>query len=277
MLIFVHVPKTAGTTLQHILRRSFGPRHCYAMVWQRLLDRDEVDIAPARLLTTEDIKRIKIVYPNLESIAGHRNLAWSDLSSIPGVRFYTLLREPTVRTVSEYQHIYISNKGAEPFSDWIVKEKWRNTQCQTICGKADADAAIAMIKNRFGFVGIQECFDESLILLRKWINHPDLDIRYKSENRAKSDAVKKNILSDPENLNLLRQANTEDLKLYNYVKNELFPAEISTYGKYFTEDIKKFKLENKDFSGDDSIRSKLHRRLYNALLPLLCPGTLIRH
>ena len=60
----------------------------------------------------------------------------------------------------------------------------------------DGDAAIEMLTQRIGFVGLTERFDESLVLWKRWTDMPHLDIGYRSINVARSNAVREQILSE---------------------------------------------------------------------------------
>ena len=62
MLAFVHILKTAGTTLDDILARSgYGLRHCYLP-----------HVPRKTALSAEDYPRVQRLCPPLISIAGHR-------------------------------------------------------------------------------------------------------------------------------------------------------------------------------------------------------------
>ncbi|MFC1758224.1 hypothetical protein ACFL2H_05595, partial [Planctomycetota bacterium] len=79
MLAFIHIPKAAGTTLANILRRNFGRRHFDTRLFS---DRP--------VFTAADYRRIRWLYPNLASIAGHGITGTSDLASaVPQVRYFT--------------------------------------------------------------------------------------------------------------------------------------------------------------------------------------------
>ena len=64
MLVFVHMHKTAGTTVSHILRSNYGLDHCQVEPWHARWT------GPP--FSGQDLQRLRRFYPNLRSIAGHR-------------------------------------------------------------------------------------------------------------------------------------------------------------------------------------------------------------
>ena len=79
-----------------------------------------------------------------------------------------------------------------------------------------------MIESREMFVGLTECFDESLVLLRA-LRAPDLRIDYEAVNVARRNSIASDLLSNPGTRQAIVEANREDLELYAYVEAELYP------------------------------------------------------
>jgi len=270
MIAFVHINKTAGTNLKYILRRSFGGKHCDARVWpqQKREEREE----GKRVLTAEDVRKTKWVYPGLKSLAGHNITSYSDLHTVPGLKFYTFLREPISRAISHYEFQKKFNPDIEPIDEWIRKAHYRNVQCMKICGEENAEKAIEVIRSQYGFVGLQQRYDESLLLLKKWINDPAFDPRHMSHNVAAKKKDGTSPLDDPATKALLEEANAEDTKLYQYVLNEVYPAQVKAYGKTLAADLAAFEKENHAFKKLKSNRGKIQRGLYWLFLPLISRG-----
>jgi hypothetical protein len=271
MIAFVHINKTAGTNLKYLLRRSFGGKHCDVRLWppQSKSDRE----TKKRVLTAKDLRNTKWIYPSLKSIAGHNVTSYSDLSTIEGLRFYTFLREPIARTASHYQFMLRHDPNLEPFEEWIKKSHYRNVQTRKIAGEANAVKAIEIIKKDFGFVGLSERYDESLLLFKKWANEPSLDVRYNSLNVAAKTGKASSLLTDPATLELMKDANSEDLKLYDFVVNEIYPPQVKAYGAYLEQDLLSFIDQNKVFKKRKSNRGKIQRGLYWTFLPWISRGS----
>jgi len=224
VLVFVHINKTAGSTVRYILRSSYGVRHCDVEPWH-----DANDGAP---FSTADLRRLRKLYPRLASIAGHRITGYADLEE-EGTDFahFTFLRDPLKLCASRFQyHVDHRRKKHLVFEEWVQRDWLRNAQTQRIGGTQDAEDAIRVIGERGMFVGLTERFDESLILL-KALRANDLDIAYSRVNVAKKDSIASTLLADPRARQLLVEANESDLALYEHVSRELYPAFEREYGE----------------------------------------------
>jgi len=166
MLAFAHLMKTAGTTINSILRRSFGLGHCDVHPWDK----------GATVFSADDFHYLKKIYSRIESLSGHELRPYSDISRVcPNLEWFTYLREPLTRTASHYQYSVQrnrkypgkSNKKEILFEDWLCREAAHNYQTKRIAGTEDLDLAIKILKENFLFVGLFERFDESLVMLQK--------------------------------------------------------------------------------------------------------------
>ena len=207
LIAYVHVMKTGGQTMCDILRQSFPGRHC--------------DLQARGAATADDLRFARRFYPRLRSIAGHGVVPLGDLASAcDSIRYFVFLRDPVERCVSHYQ--YRRNKDeTSDFEPWLAKHA--NYQTRFLCRTSDsgetwpvADAARAIdaIERHVGFVGLQERFDESLVLLARWIGDPDFDVAYRARNVASTSAVRRQILGDPRTVEMIRAQHVEDEKLY---------------------------------------------------------------
>ncbi len=88
MLVFVHIPKTAGTTLHKILSHNFPRKKIH-------IHHDSDGSATAELAEFLLKRDIRLVMGH-QSVGLHR--------FIPEVRYVTCLREPIARLRSHYQH-----------------------------------------------------------------------------------------------------------------------------------------------------------------------------
>jgi Galactose-3-O-sulfotransferase len=234
MLVFVHINKTAGTTVRYILRSSYGARHCDVEPWEGTWS--------DRPFSTPDLLRVRRIYPRLVSIAGHRITGHEDLQA-PGIdfRYFTFLRDPVSMCASRFQYqIGHRKKKHLVFEKWIQSDWVRNAQTKRIAGTANAGDAISMIDRREMFVGLTELFDESLVLL-KAVRAPDLDIRYARVNVAKSSTVAKELLSNAATREMIVEANRADLELYDYVRRDLYPAFRREYGASLDDAVAEYR------------------------------------
>ena len=229
LLVFVHINKTAGTTLRQILRSSYGARHCDVEPWHGPWEDPP--------FSTPDLHRVRRLYPRLASIAGHRVTGYADLEEPrTEMRYLTFLREPISLCASRFQYQLDYRKKDRVFEDWIRNDWVRDAQTQRIGGTTSAADAIATIEKREMFVGLTERFDESMVLLRALVA-PDLHIRYERANVAKSSRIAKELLSDPVTRRMIEEANQADLELYEHVVRVLYPGFQRAYGDGLEEAV----------------------------------------
>jgi hypothetical protein len=234
MLVYIHINKTAGSTVRYILRSSYGVRHCDVEPWLGGTD--------ATAFSTADLRRLRRLYPDLASIAGHRVTGHADLRE-PGTefRYFTILRDPVKLCASRFQyHVDHRRKKHLVFDDWIQQEWLRNAQTQRIAGTQNLDDAIRVIGERDMFVGFTERFDESMVLL-KALRAPDLNIAYSPVNVAKKGSIAASLLEDERTRQALVEANRADLALYEHVSSELYPAFEREYGAGLGEAVLEYR------------------------------------
>jgi hypothetical protein len=234
LLVFVHINKTAGTTLRFILRSSYGARHCDVEPWHGAWTDPPFSMA--------DLKRVRKLYPRLASIAGHRVSGYVDLEE-PGTdfRYLTFLREPVALCASRFQYqLDFRKKQDLEFEAWIEKDWVRNAQTQRIGGTTDPRDAISVIQRKEMFVGLTDRFDESVVLLQA-LRAPDLDIAYAPENVARRSDVAKGLLADPGTRRMLVDANEADLELFEHVVGEVYPAQQRAYGTSLAASVASFR------------------------------------
>jgi hypothetical protein len=236
VLAFVHIPKTAGSTISAILRQSFRTQHCDVRLGR---DFDVFPLSPAVL------QRIGWVYRRLHSIAGHGVVPSGDLRRAGfEPRFYTFLRDPVVRCASEYQYLVQRNNLTTRFDQWIETDPVRNRMTKMLGGQENANAAIAVLRQRVEFVGLAERFDESLVLLRHHFPTAALDIRYRSKNVTRDNQLKTRLLNDSQTREKLILANREDCRLYDHVRESIYPEQVRAYGPTLPADVARFQASN---------------------------------
>src|SRR3954465_11852818 len=102
VIVFLHIPKTAGTTFRFILENTLGVSNCHSNQTKREVFR-QADVDFARKL-----------FPRLRAIAGH-NLVDPLQLSIPGAFYMTFLRDPVMRVISNYQDGVLRGGKQETF------------------------------------------------------------------------------------------------------------------------------------------------------------------
>lgn len=174
-VVFVHVPKTAGSAVSHYLRR-----HC----------------SSAREIAPVFVGDYSIyAQPDRWSvIAGH--FTFSRMSGlVPHGRFITFLRDPVARAVSQFKSWHdpakmtpewwtIMTADERKLFEWIydasfeefvtsdhpaIRKALSNPMTAFLSSSGmgdDVESALTNLRNRFAFFGIRERFAESIGLLR---------------------------------------------------------------------------------------------------------------
>jgi len=156
-MLFVHIPKTAGTSFRNGVQRYLGP------------DRMVVDYGPKQSITSnlvrkwryEDRQPAKLRHAfdvqGKKFLSGHIQLldyvGYFDLYSVA-----TFLRDPVQRVISEYHHFVRHYGFRESLEDFAQIPNFQNKQSKAL-GGIDIE--------QLGFVGIVEHYEDSLAILNQ--------------------------------------------------------------------------------------------------------------
>ena len=239
LLIFVHIPKTAGTTLTRILRTNEpGPRTRHGgnvfkggggvkrgVRFVRLLRDDSGELDRVRILTGH--------FP-----LGMRDHLPSHLPQERELRFFTFLREPVDRTLSHYHAIREAGRGygLPPLAaDATLEDTLAggylhdNLQTRMLSGLPEPfgevdDEMLAQAKHnlRDGLAcfGLTERFDESLVLAKQRLGLRS--ILYGSSARVNAKRPRGDDIP-AELRHAAERCNRHDIELYRYAE-QLFDA-----------------------------------------------------
>lgn len=213
MIVFLHIPKTAGSSFHYVLENNLGVSFCHTGHTQ------------TRVFNGQDLHFAKKVFPNLRGIGGHNLVAPLNLA-LPDAFHMTFLREPLSRVLSNYQEKTIHRRlRGQPVLDFEealqTDEELANLQVKLMAGRSDLDEAKHYLRH-CRFVGLTEKFDLSLQVLQKSCPFP-LDMRYKKTREQADNRIRQQLEADPRAMELLRKHNRLDLELYDYAVGEIFP------------------------------------------------------
>lgn len=208
MIVFLHVPKTAGTSFRFVLENTFGLSHCHAGHTKRIFNQADCNFA-------------RKFFPALKSIAGH-NLIDPLRISFPNPYFITFLREPVARCLSDYQDSVVRGGNRKSFEE-SLREKGglENLHVKLMAGERNLDKAKRFLE-RCDMVGLTEQFDLSLHILKRFSPYP-LALQYRRRVVAPDNAIKKSIEKDERLMEMARDYNRLDLELYSFAAREIFP------------------------------------------------------
>jgi Galactose-3-O-sulfotransferase len=257
IVIFTHIPKTAGTSLRHIIQSQFQPQQVFEFYHLKTQPpKVRKGIEKYNNLTANQKKAIKFV-------SGHVGFGLHEFLPRP-CTYITVLRDPVERVVSYYyfllrnQNNLVKDKSLEEFiqtfegvhnsmtcylSGLTLKAQLQDPSIELKSqqfAQETLEIAKANIKQHFQVVGLVERFDETCILLRKILGW-NLASFYVKKNVAKHGNLIENLPQDT--LNLIQKFNELDIQLYAYAQ-EIFAEMINQYGTNFAEDLEQFKLAN---------------------------------
>ena len=224
-LIFLHLPKNAGTTMNRILKKEYDKNEIFTVKWNK-------DGSGTGNLS-EFKKMTQYERDNIKFLSGHFNFGLHEYFTNP-FQYVSMMRHPVERTVSFYN--YVKRQKSHRLLS-VVKDKSLiecikevkdfdvvNGQARKLSGTDDESLmlskALENIENHFAFMGIQEYFEESILLF----NHK-LGFKIRYFNHSNSARNKPQI--DSELINEIENLNQIDLELYRIIE-ERFLEELKS-------------------------------------------------
>ncbi len=233
MLIFIHIPKTAGSTINGLLKRNFPSESRF------YVDPSNVKDSKNRLamLSNQERSAIRLLH-------GHMAFGWHVLLPASSCRYFTLVRDPVERVVSHYSYVRyrsdythylreIVDKKNMSLTEYVesgVCDELNNGQVRLLAGVEEIvqepfgashipygsnDSgllyqALDNVDRYFDMVGIQEHFEKTLLLMEYRLGLED--IRYVSRNMGHRDY--KRVQATPAERAVIESYNKLDLELY---------------------------------------------------------------
>lgn len=245
-VIFIHIPRAAGTSLLATLRRLYEPDSIF------IVDNK----TPHKSI--EEFKRLPNVHKaKVEVIEGHWPVGLHEFISNP-YTYITLLRDPVDRVISLYYHILqrpdhyahntvvSKNMSLKDFVlSGVVKEEANNGQTWLLSGggllsEKSLELAKKNLQVHFAVAGVTKMFDETLVLLKHTLGWKRIPFYYR--RHVGPNWVPKERIS-PEVLDVIKDYNQLDIELYKYVLDR-FKERIEQEGISFQAELKWFKLLN---------------------------------
>lgn len=235
--LFLHIPRTAGTTLNRLLERNFPPEAVLSLYSRE-------DFSRHASLDAAHLERLRL-------IQGHVLLGDYERFTLyeTPVRAFTFLREPVSRVVSEYfflrawphQHLHeLLHRENVSLSDYVagahrlLRYKGSNFMTRVISGldpDAQPDTALerakANLRDRFVCFGLTDRFDASLLLLAEALGLGDL--LYERQNALRRPAGERATEAERE---LVAARNRLDAALYAFA-TALFEERVAARGAAF--------------------------------------------
>jgi len=218
LLVFIHLRKTAGTTIAYVMRRQYRGH---------AIDLDAPSIEAANqiwnAMPVEQRGRIQCV-------RGHLPFA-PELFAPRATTCFTILRDPVERVVSEYyfnlhnptiRHHAALVRERITLDQFVSSERFaevHNAQTRMLGGAKTGigpddllNLAIANLRERIAMVGISERFDETLLLCRAILGWRRLIYRRVNINRRRPPLA----ALAPSTRATIERLNSLDRELYQY-------------------------------------------------------------
>lgn len=226
--VFFHIPKTAGTTLSSIFTSRIPPERRFIAGSN---GHTHIEDALAFAQFPADQKR------KYQFVTGHLEMPAVE-SLPPGSFVFTFLRSPVARCISLYNfvrrtpthHMHGMLAGGMGLEEFVARAKWdevRNGMTRRLAGvinkplpaydTAVLKRAMFNLAARFDFVGVQENFDASLLLLGRMLGIPADQLLYRRRNTNPDSRGKDKV--GKETKQYLLENNRMDLELYEFAKN----------------------------------------------------------
>jgi hypothetical protein len=225
--LFVHVPKTAGSSFNAELTPLLKPNH------HVFIDYTQTAEKPYHTLYDEAVERFIAQAQDtpLRYATGHINGGHVEriMAALPRVRPVTLMRQPVSRFISDYRYQRTPmHPGHEKFrqdfptiEDYLgQKGEWNKTANYLVpphIRRDGAEACIDYVMARYAFVGIQEMYPLSLRMVTTLAGSP---ARPGAKHRVNAPTPENSVELTPELERSIRSHNALDMALYEvFAKN----------------------------------------------------------
>ena len=249
LLVFDHIPKTAGTTFRRSYLTAALPA---AERW--ILGGGETNARDReRFLSLPPAQRDRI-----RVVAGHNADAMRP--QLPDARFITVVRDPVQRTISSYLHARFHEGGEALWPDVREQkmsldqfaEKYIPSNFQSRIALGDdyerlGDAQVRRrLRERYALVGVTEAFDEFVFLLHECEGLPLCPYGNRLVRAERESYVPRET-----ELDAVRRSNAVDARLHEIVREEFqarieaLPGESRGRLQQFLASLRAFRAESK--------------------------------
>jgi hypothetical protein len=249
-IVFLHVPKTAGSTLTTVLRWQY----------RRLRPHQVLRVSPHESIE-EQLDRLGPAIADLRVLMGHFPYGAHELLPMP-CRYITIVRDPVNRVLSEYR--YVLSASGHPLHDALTSSSMdvdeylssgidrfqlENALTRQLSGRdehddtppTEHDVEVASDHLRtFDAVGLTERFDESLVLFKQVLGWSTP--LYFRRNVSKAGPASGQVPADV--IARIRERNLLDLRIYE-LAGALFRTRTAAGGDPFVRQLRRFRRLNR--------------------------------
>jgi len=203
-ILFVHIPKTAGTSFRIAAEEYFGKENTF------------YDYSSKSDETSKEI--IDTIYSAKDPYQFYEHIAKLDSSFLSGhfpvgkyaalydtLNVVSFVRDPVEQVLSHYNHYKNHHAYEKGLKAFIKEPRFKNIQIKFLRQKNLA---------LYGFLGVTEQYNTSIDLFNSVY---DTDLPKIHINKTKKDSLEIEEL-DQKTLNLIQRMNTKDIVLYDAVR-----------------------------------------------------------
>lgn len=284
-LIFLHIPKAAGSTLARIIRRQYHP----ATIYEHYPGKVSYVVPPTTAVQAAHLRFAKLEslsHSQREKISvlmGHDGFGLHELIPQP-CTYITMLRDPIDRVISHYYYVLrspnnylhqtvVSNQmSLEEYVSANLSPELDNGQTKYLAGLTTPylnfgdypttilEAAKKNLQEQFIVVGLTERFDETLILLKKALAWQTPF--YAKANVSHGRLRKRDLPADT--LKVIAAYNELDMELYKFAQ-AMFEEQIHRHGPSFSSELRAFTILNRAYGWYDLVYTAVHRQMKKTL------------
>lgn len=156
VIIFVHIPKTAGTSFRQGMLNVFGRK---ALIFDYGPEAPETDESIRKLYKQGEFSPRRVAQETMgnecKALCGHFPLA-RYLEAFPGATILSFIREPLQRCYSEFLHLQRHKGFSQPFECFFQRKGQINLQSRWLDRLPEN-----------GLVGVSEYYEQSLVKINK--------------------------------------------------------------------------------------------------------------
>ena len=231
---FIHIPKTAGSTMSQIIESQY-PKGTV------------LSFRETRIGNDERARRVTGIGPDIRIVAGHLHYGQAQLFGRE-CRPFTMLRDPTERMISLYYYLarepmhpnHEAFKRGEVSFEKIARRHGRAQAC-FIAGVLQKDScpddellnrAKDILEKVIVCAGLTERFDESLLVYNRILGW---NVRsYVRANVTKNRPTQDSLA--PSDIAIIRECSRVDQQVYDFAKS-LFEKQIASMPPTFVEEL----------------------------------------
>jgi len=198
-ILFLHIPKTAGSSFRKAAETYFNIQNTYYDYGIKSTE-THPKILELDYQNQDRFAAGTYIMNHAQFLSGHINFH-KYAPFFMAKNIITFLREPSQQIRSHFEHYARHHNYKETFESFIQDKRFCNLQSRLLRG---------LPTNAYGFIGITEEYNTSIELINTYYK---IDIKALSLNKNEFKKIDQYQFTDAE-LSLIKQHNQDDIKLY---------------------------------------------------------------